>query len=68
VNRSYETAQIIKSGDCYDTPYYNRLVKVVDEKGQDVGYMHIDVIRPSSYKDDGKVHPDVLTGSMKIYI
>ncbi len=31
VNPSYETKQILKSGDCYDTPYYDRLVEVVVE-------------------------------------
>ena len=28
VNRAYEAAQIIKSGDCYDTPYYTKLMPV----------------------------------------
>ena len=41
VNRSYEAAQIIKSGDCYDTPYYGRLVEVVDEEGNHVGHMEV---------------------------
>jgi hypothetical protein len=41
VNRSYEAAQIIKSGDCYDTPYYGRLVEVVDEDGNLVGHMEV---------------------------
>jgi len=31
VNTAYEAAQIKKSGDCYDTPYYTRLVEVRDE-------------------------------------
>lgn len=41
VNQSYEAAQIVKSGDCYDTPYYTRLVEVVDENGKHVGYQHV---------------------------
>lgn len=41
VNRSYESAQIIKSGDCYDTPYYSRLVEVVDDNGEHVGYQEV---------------------------
>jgi len=30
VNQAYEVAQIIKSGDCYDAPYYSKPVKVLD--------------------------------------
>jgi hypothetical protein len=41
VNVSYEGAQIVKSGDCYDTPYYTRLVEVVDENGEHVGYQEV---------------------------
>jgi len=41
VNPAYEAAQIIKSGDCYDTPYYTRLVEVVDESGDLVGHQEI---------------------------
>src|SRR3989344_6054085 len=41
VNTSYEAAQILKSGDCYDTPYYTRLVEVVDEDGNPVGHMEV---------------------------
>ena len=41
VNRSYEAAQIIKGGDCYDTPYYGRLVEVVNEDGSHVGHMEV---------------------------
>lgn len=41
VNQSYEAAQIVKSGDCYDTPYYTRLVEVVKSDGTHVGYQHI---------------------------
>ncbi len=41
VNVPYEAAQIIKSGDCYDTPYYTRLVQVVDTNGNHVGYQEV---------------------------
>ena len=41
VNTAYEAAQIIKSGDCYDTPYYTRLFEVVDELGTHVGYQEV---------------------------
>ena len=41
VNRSYEAYQIVKSGDCYDTPYYTRLVEVVNEIGTHIGYIDI---------------------------
>jgi hypothetical protein len=41
VNRAYEASQIIKIGDCYDTPYYGRLMEVVDEEENHVGYMEV---------------------------
>jgi len=41
VNRSYEIAQILKSGHCYFTPYYNRVVEVVDEDGNHVGHIEV---------------------------
>lgn len=41
VNHAYEAEQILKSGDCYDTPYYTRLIKVVDESGNLLGYQEI---------------------------
>jgi hypothetical protein len=41
VNTSYEAAQIVKSGDCFDTPYYTRLVEVQDSYGKTVGHMEI---------------------------
>lgn len=41
VNVSYEAAQIIKSGDCYDAPYYTRLVEIVDDSGKHVGYQEV---------------------------
>ena len=61
VNTAYEAAQIIKSGDCYDTPYYTRLMEVLDEEGSLIGYqeimversketLHLDVIATESVK------------------
>ena len=41
VNTAYECAQIIKSGDCYDTPYLTRIVEMVDEVGKVVGHQEI---------------------------
>lgn len=32
VNTAYEAEQIMKSGDCYDTPFHTRLIKI---KGKD---------------------------------
>lgn len=45
VNPSYEAAQIIKSHDCYTTPYYNKLVEVVTKEGKTVGHFFIDMLR-----------------------
>ncbi len=59
VNRSYEAAQIIKSGDCYDTPYYGRLVEVVDEEGKHIGYMEVWLKRSPE-----TVNLDVLKGQI----
>lgn len=41
VNVSYEAHQILKSGDCYDTPYYTKLVEVVDDCGEVVGLQEV---------------------------
>lgn len=41
VNTAYEAAQIVKSGDCYNTPYYTRLAGVVDEAGKLIGSVEI---------------------------
>ena len=59
VNPSYEAAQIVKSGDCYDTPYYNRLVRIVDEDGKEVGKILVDMIR-----SEETLHKDVLDGEL----
>lgn len=56
VNRSYEAAQIIKSGDCYDTPFYGRLIEVIDEEsGKLIGYME-----PWLKRSEETLHQDVL--------
>ncbi len=47
VNKSYEIAQILKSGDCYNTPYFNKVVEIVDEEGNVVGHTYIEL------KNDG---------------
>ncbi len=53
VNRPYEAAQIIKSGDCYDTPFYTRLVEMVDENGKVIGHTDIYLKRdPSTLNKD----------------
>lgn len=59
VNQSYEAAQILKSGDCYDTPYYTRLVEVVRRDGSHVGWQHVMLKRDETtlFADrlDGKI-------------
>ena len=58
VNVAYEAAQIIKSGDCYDTPYYTRLVNVRDEAGEIIGHQEIMLKR-----SEATLNQDVLEGS-----
>jgi hypothetical protein len=42
VNTAYEAAQIVKSGDCFDTPYYTRLIELVDgETGKVIGHQEV---------------------------
>lgn len=41
VNTAYEAAQIIKSGDCYDTPYYTRLVEYKNANGEVIGHQEV---------------------------
>lgn len=48
VNRPYEAAQIIKNGDCYDTPHYTRLVRVLDKNGKVIGHTDIFLKRNSA--------------------
>ncbi len=58
VNTAYEAACILKSGDCYDTPYYTKLVEVRDENDKLIGHQEIMVKRSDETKDK-----DVLEGS-----
>ena len=41
VNVAYEAAQIVKSGDCYDTPYYTRLIPIEDRSGNVIGHQEV---------------------------
>ena len=59
VNVSYEAEQILKSGDCYDTPYYTRLVEVVDENGTHVGHQEIMLKRSND-----TINKDLLDGKI----
>jgi hypothetical protein len=47
VNVAYEAAQIVISGDCFDSPYYTRLVEVVDKQGNVIGHQEVMVKRSS---------------------
>lgn len=62
VNISYEAEQIFKSGDCYDTPYYTRLVEVVDENGVHVGHQEIMLKR-----EDATLNKDILEGKIVLF-
>lgn len=57
VNTAYEAAQIVKSGDCYDAPYYTRLIEVQDEYGVLIGHQEIMLKR-----SDVTLSQDVLDG------
>lgn len=59
VNQSYEIAQIEKSGDCYDTPYYSRAVSVVDETGKKIGHVYVNMKR-----SDDTLTKDILEGDL----
>jgi len=53
VNKSYEIVQILKSGDCYDTPYFNKVIELIDENGKNVGYTYVEMINDGeNYKQD----------------
>ena len=45
VNPGYEAAQIVKSGDCYDTPYYTKLIEIIDQTGRVIGYQEVMIKR-----------------------
>lgn len=57
VNTAYEAAQIVKSGDCYDTPYYTRLIEIRNTRGELIGYQEIMLKR-----GEKTVNEDVLSG------
>lgn len=61
VNQAYEIAQIEKSGDCYDTPYYSRAVEVVDESGKRIGHIYVNMKR-----SDETLTKDILEGKLTI--
>lgn len=56
VNQAYEIAQIIKSGDCYTTPYYNKPMEVVDGNGALIGHVYVNMKR-----DKKTIKEDVLS-------
>lgn len=62
VNTAYEAEQIMKSGDCYDTPYYTRLVKAVDQAGNHIGYQEVMVKR-----SDATLRSDCLPGRVVLF-
>lgn len=45
VNEAYEHVQIKKSGDCYDAPYYSRVMDVVDKTGKLIGTVKVNMVR-----------------------
>lgn len=61
VNVAYEAAQIIKSGDCFDTPFYTKLVEVVDVDGKVIGHQEIMLKR-----SDDTLNKDVLDYQIQV--
>lgn len=55
VNTAYEAEQILKSGDCFDTPYYTKLIEVRDESGEVIGHMEVMLKR-----EEGTVRQNML--------
>jgi hypothetical protein len=55
INVAYEAEQIVKSGDCFDAPFYTRLVEVVDKDGKHVGYQEIMLKR-----NDDTINKDII--------
>ena len=51
VNRPYEIAQVLKSGDAYDTPFYMKVIELVDEDGNVVGHQEVALKRSSETTD-----------------
>jgi hypothetical protein len=58
-NQAYEFEQRVKSGDCYDGPYYSRAAEVVDGIGKHVGYQEVHLKRSVETLDK-----DVLPGKI----
>jgi len=48
VNPAYEAIQIVKSGDCYNTPYLTKIIEIIDQDDNHVGYQEVMIER----KDD----------------
>ena len=68
VNTAYEATQIVKSGDCYDTPFFTRLVDVVDEFGNFIGHQEVMVKRTSftlNNENLGQITLKVPAGNLK---
>lgn len=63
VNTAYEAEQIVKSGDCYDTPFYTRQVEIVDSDRRHVGIMEIMVKRSAE-----TLHVDRLPGKLVLHL
>jgi hypothetical protein len=55
VNEAYEHEQIKKSGDCYNAPYYSKVIDVVTKEGKLVGTVKVNMKR-----SDDTVNLDVL--------
>jgi hypothetical protein len=62
VNQSYEIKQILKSGDCYDTPFYSKPVAVKNNKGDTIGYVYINM-----EKSNDTFCKDILDGSLILH-
>jgi hypothetical protein len=59
VNKAYEIAQIKKSGDCYDGPYYNRVMDVMTKDGKTIGSIMVNMAR-----SDETLNIDVLPNKL----
>ncbi len=62
VNTSYEAQQIIKSGDCYDAPYFTRLIAVIDKETKKiVGYQEVMIKKEDDLGKDilGKMYMEL---------
>jgi len=56
VNVAYESVQINKNGDCFDTPYMTHLIPVHDlNTGEKVGYMEIMGTQHDGKKLEGRM-------------